>query len=625
MRDDAQPVTQFMHQRFGDMLLQQRLVPKEILLHALRYQRQYGGKLGDILACHGRLPLLLTYRLLARHHGMAFLNLMETQADKSVMDEQHIADYIQEGVVPVRREDGRLLVATCNPANYEQLSALFPGENLSWYTTSPRDIAWLVQHHHHEKLVHQASESLCERAPHYALRQSSRPRYASSVWRSSVVISIVAFIAGVALLYPSLLVNICLAVMSIFFLATIMLKVCLLLVGKRARTSLQHLCDVPMIADDELPIYTVLLPLFQEASSVAGIIASIERIDYPRSKLDVKFITEADDEETIRAIKAAMLPTYIDLITVPYAAPQTKPKACNYAMHFAKGEFVGIYDAEDVPDPQQLRRSVALFRHYPHVSCLQGQLNFYNARENWLTSCFALEYAGLFSFMLPALYRLHIPIPLGGTSNHIRCTALDDLGAWDAYNVTEDADLGICLASEGHITLPLPSVTFEEAPVSLVAWIKQRSRWIKGYLQTWSVLSRHSSLRYERLGAIGFWGIHFFIGAASLNYIISPFLWGGALLWMMTPSHLVALHPFILAGCVAVMCSGVLMHWFSALYVRSSLPHKVRWSAIFAYPLYYILHSVAGLRALYQLIMHPYYWEKTTHGVSKISRPLDNP
>jgi glycosyltransferase XagB len=179
------------------------------------------------------------------------------------------------------------------------------------------------------------------------------------------------------------------------------------------------------------------------------------------------------------------------VIVVPCGLPQTKPRALNYALCFARGSLLTIYDAEDIPDPRQLRRAAAAFAVLPQdTACLQAELVFDNANENWLTRQFTIEYAMLFGMILPALAAHRLPLPLGGTSNHFRIDALRRAGAWDAYNVTEDADLGIRLARLGFDTDTITSCTYEEANVSLRNWMRQRTRWMKGFLATWLVHMR---------------------------------------------------------------------------------------------------------------------------------------
>src|SRR5690606_21856111 len=243
--------------------------------------------------------------------------------------------------------------------------------------------------------------------------------------------------------------------------------------------------EVAALADSDLPRYTVLVPVYKEADVVAKVIASLDRLDYPKEKLDLILLLEEDDEETMQAVRDAHPPATITVITVPDSQPKTKPKACNVGLAFARGEFLVIYDAEDEPEPDQLKKAVIAFRRAdPSLVCVQAALNYWNAYENALTRMFTLEYSFWFDYMLPGLDHLGLPIPLGGTSNHFRTAALRRIGGWDPYNVTEDADLGIRVAAVGATVGVINSTTYEEANRAYGNWIRQRSRWIKGYLQT---------------------------------------------------------------------------------------------------------------------------------------------
>ncbi|MFL5239063.1 MAG: glycosyltransferase [Rhizomicrobium sp.] len=239
-----------------------------------------------------------------------------------------------------------------------------------------------------------------------------------------------------------------------------------------------------------LPLYTVLIPLYREANMLPQLGAALRSLNYPRRLLDVKLVVEEDDDETIVAANKAAADGLFEVIEVPPGEPRTKPRACNYALQFARGEFLVIFDAEDQPEPDQLLKAVTAFRRLPEeVACLQARLNFFNARECWITRMFALDYALWFDFLLPGLDKLGIPMPLGGTSNHFRVEALRAINAWDPFNVTEDADLGIRLSRLGMRVKTLDSTTYEEATNGVGNWLRQRTRWLKGYMQTSTAFS----------------------------------------------------------------------------------------------------------------------------------------
>lgn len=375
------------------------------------------------------------------------------------------------------------------------------------------------------------------------------------------------------------------------------------------------------IPDADLPVYTIFLPAFREPDIVEDLMAGIAALDYPRDRLDVQLLLEASDTETIEAARGA--PELADLVTiieVPAGGPQTKPKACNYGLTIARGEFCTIYDAEDVPEPLQLRRAVVAFRRSgSEVSCLQGRLSFHNDRQNLLTGMFTAEYDTWFGNLLPGVSALGYPLPLGGTSNHLRTDVLLAAHGWDPYNVTEDADLGIRLARMGFRSAVLETVTWEEANSDLINWVKQRSRWHKGFL-----LSGLVHLREPRRLAreIGWRNVVAMILLIPLTPVLATInallLWTSALWWLGTPTLMATLFPeWLLHPSLAVAVLGNASVVYSHLVVtaRGDRPRLAIPSLLM--PLYWLLNCVAAVKATIQLITRPTYWEKTTHGLSK--------
>jgi glycosyltransferase XagB len=218
------------------------------------------------------------------------------------------------------------------------------------------------------------------------------------------------------------------------------------------------------LTDDELPSYTVVVALYRETSVVEHLVKAIDAFDYPKSKLDIKLIVEQRDVETLGRIVELRLPARYEVVVAPSGRPQTKPRALNIALSTARGEFVVVYDAEDIPAPDQLRLAASRFAAEKDLDCLQARLAIRNHNESWLSKLFAIEYAILFDVINPGLCALNLPIPLGGSSNHFRIGSLVGVGAWDEWNVTEDADLGVRLARFGYRVKALDSDTWEEAP-----------------------------------------------------------------------------------------------------------------------------------------------------------------
>jgi cellulose synthase/poly-beta-1,6-N-acetylglucosamine synthase-like glycosyltransferase len=372
------------------------------------------------------------------------------------------------------------------------------------------------------------------------------------------------------------------------------------------------------LPDIYLPVYTVLVPAYREPSVIAALIGRLSELEYPPSKLDIRLLLEQDDHETIAAAEAARPGPQFTIVRVPPVGPKTKPKACNYGLEGARGEIVTIYDAEDQPEPLQLRRVVAAFlRLDPAVACLQAKLSYYNARQNLLTSWFAIEYAMWFSFLLPGLVAQRGPLPLGGTSNHFRGKVLRSVGGWDPYNVTEDADLGIRLARRGYQTRVLDSATYEEANSDVINWVKQRSRWYKGYMQTWLVHTRHPLELRRELGWRGFIGFNLFVAGTPLLSLINPVFWALTALWFLVhPPVVLELFPaWLYYLSLGVMVAGNFSLFYAWLVsARTAGPAKLVFAALLI-PIYWALMSVAAIKAAVQLISAPSFWEKTVHGL----------
>jgi cellulose synthase/poly-beta-1,6-N-acetylglucosamine synthase-like glycosyltransferase len=398
--------------------------------------------------------------------------------------------------------------------------------------------------------------------------------------------------------------------------------------------------DVGNLKDEALPHYTILVPLFREAKVLPQIMENIYAINYPKDKLEVKILFEENDDETLSEARrlglfgtpqvrlADIAPTLyrnflkiFDPIIVPAGAVQTKPRACNYGLLRANGDFVTIYDAEDDPAPDQLKKAVISFQRLgDDCVCLQSHLNFYNSDENLLTKWFSLEYLYWFDYYLEGLDAIDAPIPLGGTSNHFKTKRLRRLGSWDPYNVTEDADLGIRIYRRGLRTGMLNSYTYEEANKKLWNWIRQRSRWYKGHMQTYLVQMRHPRKLVRNLGWKKFLLFQFTFGGNILLPLINPLLWTITILTLLSPElfSFLSYAPWIIFINACNLMAGNLIH--ISLYVRTVLVEK-RFSLLpvaLTMPLYWVLVSIGAWKGIIQLITRPHYWEKTMHGISAI-------
>ncbi|MEU6380799.1 glycosyltransferase [Streptomyces sp. NPDC046909] len=410
------------------------------------------------------------------------------------------------------------------------------------------------------------------------------------------------------------------AVVNVVFLLSVGFKFVVCMRGARKeRYEVVTDAEVAALDDTGLPGYTVLVPVYREANIVGDLLGNLGRLDWPRDRLEVLVLLEEDDTETVAAARAANPPEWMKLLVVPEAQPKTKPKACNVGLLCARGDYLVIYDAEDRPDPDQLKKAhLAFAKADDETVCVQAALNYWNSGDNALTRMFTLEYSFWFDYMLPGLDDLRLPIPLGGTSNHFRTEALRRLGGWDPFNVTEDADLGVRAAAEGWRVTVVNSTTYEEANNAYGNWIRQRSRWIKGYLQTLLVHLRSPVRLLRTIGARQAASFVLLIGGTPAGFLLQPllllvfvasFFVPSDTLGQVMPSWLLVISLTCLVTGNAAMIYVGMMGAF-----RRKRYGLVLWALL--NPAYWLLHAVAAYKALWQLLVKPHYWEKTVHGLS---------
>lgn len=380
--------------------------------------------------------------------------------------------------------------------------------------------------------------------------------------------------------------------------------------------------ELSKLENNSLPIYTILCPLYKEAQVIPRFLDSISKIDWDSTKLDVILLLEKDDTEAIGAVNNMYLPPYVRVEIVPYSQPKTKPKACNWGLSIARGEYVVVYDAEDSPDPLQLKKAYLTFlKQREDVICLQAKLNYYNPQDNLLTKLFTAEYSLWFDVILTGLQTMNTCIPLGGTSNHFRVKQLRELKAWDPFNVTEDADLGIRLFEHKYKTALIDSTTYEEANSKVKNWLRQRSRWIKGYMQTYLVHTRNPISFVKKNGhhALVFQLLY---GGKIAFIFINPFLWAATIAYftlnaLVGPTIELLYPPYIFYVAIISLIFGNFMYVYYYMIGLSEREHWGLLKYLIFVPFYWLLVSWAGAIALWQLIFKPHYWEKTIHGLNK--------
>jgi len=435
-------------------------------------------------------------------------------------------------------------------------------------------------------------------------------------WQKKALIVVGGVLAAGLIVAPRMELLALNVVMTLFYLATTAYRILLIDVSLRRTREIRVGPHQLLPPNGEWPRYLVLVPIYREGEILPDLVQALSRLDYPPDRLEIRLLIEEDDEETLQAAQRLKPPAPFVVFPVPVSQPRTKPKACNVGMADADADFLVIYDAEDRPDPDQLKKAAVAFSRMPvRVACIQAKLNFYNPDRNFLTRCFTAEYAMWFDLCLPGLDYLDAPIPLGGTSNHFRLDALRELRGWDEYNVTEDCDLGLRLFAQGRRTRMLDSTTWEQACPSLPYWIRQRSRWVKGYIQTYLVHMR-SPLKMSRcLGLRNSLHFHLLIGGTPLCQLINPLYWFLALLWLVfRPSGLDAYFPgpVFAMGAVCLFFGNFVFAYTSGIAcVRRGFGHLTKYAL--AMPLYWALMSIGAWKGALQLLRRPHHWEKTRH------------
>lgn len=379
--------------------------------------------------------------------------------------------------------------------------------------------------------------------------------------------------------------------------------------------------QIEKMKDTDWPIYTILCPLYKEWDVLPQFIDSMSKLDYPKDKLQVMLLLESDDTESIAKIQMMDLPEYFEMVVVPDSLPKTKPKACNYGLTKARGEYTVIYDAEDIPEPLQLKKAILAFKKgAKDIVCIQARLNFYNPTQNILTRLFTIEYSLWFNLVLTGLQSINAPIPLGGTSNHFRTKDLLHLNKWDPFNVTEDADLGIRLMKRGYRTALLDSYTMEEANSRPLSWIRQRSRWIKGYIQTYYVHMRDPKTFFTGGNIHNFLAFQLIIGAKIFSLTVNPLMWTMTIAYFVFKpftGHFIEslfLTPIFYMAIVSMFIGNFLYMYYYML----GAAKRDEWELVpFALltPIYWLAMSAAALMAGWEFIFKPHYWHKTQHGL----------
>ncbi len=540
------------------------------------------------------------------------------QPDPDLQYFERLRDYVRMGRVPWRRVSSWKKEDLCNRALVQPRDVGFQGRTpfplRAHRFVSNLDFQSMLRKRFATEITEAAIGDLQKISPHL-----SAAKVLSTTQRIALTGLILAFAYAFATAPLATIISLN-AVITAYFLLTISYRAILIILGAKIRKA-QSL--TPALKEEDYPVITILLPLYDDANALAPLTRSIDALQYPAGKKDVKLLLEADDDETLAEARRLGLHEKFDVIPVPPGAPRTKPKACNFGVQMARGDLVVIYDAEDHPEPDQLIKAARMFAGAdPALACVQAKLNYYNRDENWLARLFTLEYSLWFDWLLPALQKLRAPIPLGGTSNFFKTETLMKIGGWDPFNVTEDADLGLRLSQLGYRVEMLDSTTFEEANCEIGNWIRQRSRWMKGYLQTWLIHMRRPQNITRSTGWLGLLTIQLFIAGNVLSALINPILWTIFVVWLVTQAQIISLafpEPLLTLNMFALVYGNL---FFITLAVLA--PFKRGWFGLSLFgltaPFYWLLTSVAAYKALWQLIFRPHYWEKTDHVISEVAQ-----
>ena len=598
---------------FSEVLRGNRTVSSDRLSAAMDTAQQCQAPLGDVLIAQEGCISRNIYDDFSQSLQLPLLDISTLGTTPEITTERQL-DYLLQNQLVLLQDDPSPLYASASLDLPQDAVTRRQSFQLGHFS------AILTARDHRAFFLNRYGRTLCARATvklaRWAPEFSARVRMTRA--QAFVALSGCALFATTALYWPNASFTAANIVFSIWFSALIALRVAALVYAPfYERASGNNTAATLMTAD--LPIYTILVPLYREAAVLAQLSTALKDLHYPAAKLDIKLLLEEDDQVTIDTAKALNLPDNFEIVIVPHALPKTKPKAFNLGLQFARGEYVVVYDAEDIPHPEQLLEALAAFKAGPeNLACIQARLNFYNPNDNWLTRQFTVEYSVLFDLILPFLKRFDIPIPLGGTSNHFKTSILRKLGAWDPHNVTEDADLGIRLSRLGFTSDVIASTTREEAVGDMRAWIKQRSRWLKGWMQTYLVHMRQPTQLYKDLGARGFFGFQIIFGGILVAALLHPvfILWTGhALFQQISSSNGTWFGGLTLqAANFFIFFAGYFFSMLAGAYALEKRGYHSLIATVFYMPFYWLLISAGAYMGLWQLIFRPFYWEKTSHG-----------
>lgn len=607
----APPAGRRTERRLGEILIEAGALDAAALAAALDRQRGSGQRLGQILVQEGLIEPAQLEEALARQWSIGRIDLGIAEPDRALLEGCDPAACLALPCIPWRRLGRTTVVAIADPARLAEAAAACGqgGASLAFALADAGAIRRALARGFRRELMARA----IGRTPAPLSVRSWAQRGQRNGLLALGTIALTAALAGTDALLAGIL-----AWAALWNGATAAMRLAALALS--FRRPIEPPAEVARLNRFRTPpTVSILVPLYRETEVLDQLIAGLSRIDYPADRLDIILVVEEDDEPMLNALALRELPAFMRTLPVPAGNPRTKPRAMNYALDFARGEIIGIYDAEDQPDPGQVSAVVETFSQASlRVGCVQARLGYYNAGQNWLARCFAVEYATWFEVLLPGVQRLGLPVPLGGTSVFFRREVLEAVGAWDAHNVTEDADLGMRLARFGYRTEVIRSTTLEEANCHARAWIRQRSRWLKGYAATWITHMRRPGALWRDLGPVGFAGFQIILLGGITAYLALPFLWA-SWAWVAlagVPAWMAALPGPVLWGFWGTMLLGQATMIAAGLRALALTGQLRMAPALIVMPVYWPLGAVAAWLAVIELCLAPFRWHKTRHGIS---------
>jgi hypothetical protein len=597
----------------GRVMVNAGIITQNDLVHALNLQRHIGAPLGEILVAEGLASAPDVLHMVSRQHSIPVADLVADPPDPTLRTALPVSLCLKHRCVPWLKLGDLLLVGVNHPDDFNRLRACLGerGRRLLPVLVDDRQIRQHISTLYGAELA----KSAATRVP---AAESCRSWNPDAPLRKPMALAILGVLGLFLVLAPAWTLTIGI----LFAFTTLVMSTTLKMAAFVARLSQmsQATPATPLPRKPfPMPKVSVLVPLLQEKEIAGKLIQRLTRLTYPKSLLEVVLVLEESDTITRETIARTALPSWISVIEVPSANNlTTKPRALNYALDFCRGSVIGVWDAEDAPEPDQIEKIVTRFQDAPeNVACLQGVLDYYNSKTNWLSRCFAIEYATWWRMILPGVAHLGLVIPLGGTTVFFRRDILEKVCGWDAHNVTEDADLGIRLARHGYVTELIPTVTYEEANCRAWPWVKQRSRWLKGFMITWLVHMRSPRALLRDLGLMRFLGVQTLLLATFAQFACAPLLWS---FWITLAG---VEHPVTTTLGAPVT---LFMVWFFigsevinltvSMVAVSRREHRHLMAYVLSLPFYYPMAALSAYKAIKELVVEPFYWDKTEHGIT---------